>query len=296
MDRSTSLRLFGANAGLIYSAAIWGSTFIVVKASLENIDPVILVGYRFTLAAIILGIFLKAQGRRLMADCRRGCILGFLLWLLYVPQTIGLEFTTASNSAFITGLFVAFVPMFSLFLFGRFPTIRDFIAVLVSLGGLWFLTGGLVHANRGDLLTLITAMTYALHILYADKYLKEGIDPFVIAFQQFLFVGLLSLIGGLVLRLPFGIGTTETGLAVLFLAIFPTFSAFVIQMVAQRLIAPLRVSLIFALEPVFAAAFAWTLGGETFNTERAIGGALIVAAMIVSAIPSEKFKLRRTHP
>ncbi|MBU2624308.1 MAG: DMT family transporter, partial [candidate division Zixibacteria bacterium] len=94
-------------------------------------------------------------------------------------------------------------------------------------------------------------------------------------------------------QLPFGIGTTETAIAVLFLALLPTLSAFVIQMVAQKIVPPVRVSLIFALEPVFAALFAWTVGGEEFSTYRAIGGLLIVAAMIVSAIPYRRFVLRR---
>jgi drug/metabolite transporter (DMT)-like permease len=285
-----------SHVGLIYAAAIWGSTFVIVKASLDNIDPVILVGYRFTFAAIVLAAFLKAKQIPLFSNLGTGFLLGFFLWLLYVPQTIGLKFTTASNSAFITGLFVAFVPVFSLLLFRRKPSLKDNIAVLFSVGGLWFLTGGIVHANRGDVLTLIAAMTYAIHILLVDKYAKRGIDPFALAFQQFLFVGVASLICGVTFGLSFNIGTTETVGAVLFLAIFPTLSAFVIQMAAQRIVAAVRVSLIFALEPVFAALFAWTVGGEQVAAARILGGSLIVIAMIVSALPSNKLRLKRTHP
>lgn len=284
-----------ANAGLIYAAAIWGSTFFIVKNSLDYIDPVILVGYRFLLAAAVLGVWLIHKRKKLFADIVPGLILGFLLWVLYVPQTVGLGFTTASNSAFITGLFVLFVPIFSLLLFGKRPRLRDLLAIVVSLGGLWFLTGGLVNANKGDMLTLITAIVYAVHILYVDKYRKRGVDPYVIAFQQFLFVGLASVVVGSVLQLPFGIGSTTTIWVVVFLALFPTFSAFVIQMVAQRIVNPVRVSLIFALEPVFAALFAWTVGGEIFAPGRAVGGLLIVAAMVVSAIPENRFRFTRSH-
>jgi drug/metabolite transporter (DMT)-like permease len=118
----------------------------------------------------------------------------------------------------------------------------------------------------------------------------------VIAFQQFLFVGLASVVLGGVLQLPFGIGSSTTVWVVVFLALFPTFSAFVIQMVAQKIVAAVRVSLIFALEPVFAALFAWTVGGEIFAPGRAVGGLLIVAAMVVSAIPENRFKFTRSHP
>jgi drug/metabolite transporter (DMT)-like permease len=285
MPSTPRLKTLLAEFGLVYAAAIWGSTFIVVKACLDNIDPVILVGYRFTFAALVLGAYLAYKRKKLFAELGRGMILGFFLWALYVPQTIGLGFTTASNSAFITGLFVAFVPLFSYLFFRRLPTMRDSIAVVVSLAGMWFLTGGLVGANRGDLLTVITAITYAVHILLVDKYAKHGLDPCVMAFQQFLFVGIASLVTGVVFGLPFTVGTANTGLAVLFLALLPTLSAFVIQMVAQKIVPPVRVSLIFALEPVFAAVFAWTVGGEIPIFEKAIGGLLIVAAMVVSALP-----------
>jgi drug/metabolite transporter (DMT)-like permease len=136
------------------------------------------------------------------------------------------------------------------------------------------------------MLTLITAMTYALHVLYADKYMKSGVDAYVISCQQFLIVGVLSLISALIFDLPLGIGTTSAGLIVLFLAIFPTLSAFVIQMVAQKITAPLRVSLIFAFEPVFAGLFAWTLGDEAFEMRRAAGGLLIFVALVLSGLPT----------
>jgi len=286
MPQPSQLKNVLANVGLLYAAAIWGTTFVVVKDSLDNIDPVVLVGYRFSLAALLLGIYLVAKGKPLFANFKVGAFLGFFLWALYVPQTIGLGFTTASNSAFITGLFVAFVPVFSMIIFKRRPAMKDFLAVLVSIIGLYFLTGGLIESNRGDLLTLITAMMYALHILFIDRYAKE-LDPYVMAFQQFLFVGLLSLLVSVFFGLPFSIGSTGTVYAVLFLAIFPTFTAFVIQMVAQKIVLPVRVSLIFAMEPVFAAAFAWTFGGESFDGFRAVGGLLVVMAMIVSVLPSK---------
>ncbi len=285
-----------AHAALMYSAAIWGSTFFLVKIALEDIDPVILVGYRFTFAALIIAVFLTFKRKPLFANPGCGIIIGFLLWILYIPQTIGLRYTTASNSAFITGLFVLFVPVFSFVLFRRHPGLRDLTTVVVSLGGLWLLTGGLVGANRGDMLTLITAMAYAVHILLVDKYLKRRVDPYVMAFQQFLFVGLVSLAAGAVFRLPFTVGTANTLWIVVFLTLFPTISAFVIQMVAQKIVPPVRVSLIFTLEPVFAALFAWTVGGEMFAPERVVGGLLIVVAMIVSAIPKSRFRLTRTHP
>ena len=160
----------------------------------------------------------------------------------------------------------------------------ELAASVISLAGLWVLTGGLVAINIGDMLTVLTAMAYALHLLYADKYMKGGIDPFVSACQQFIIVGILSLLTALLFGLPFGIASDRAVGMVVFLAVFPTLSAFVIQMVAQKIARPLRVSLIFALEPVFAAMFAWTLGGEAFVLRRAMGGLLIFAALVISGM------------
>lgn len=150
--------------GLFYSAAIWGATFFIVKDVLRNVHPIILVGYRFVLAATLLGEFCLAARKQLLRNVKHGLLAGFVLWLLYISQAIGLGITTASNSGFITGLFVAFVSIFSLILFRKTPAPTDAVATAVSLLGLWMLTGGLTDINVGDLFTLIAAVTYALHI------------------------------------------------------------------------------------------------------------------------------------
>ena len=274
--------------GLFYSAAIWGSTFFIVKDVLKNVDPVILVGYRFILAAMVLGGFCLYARRPLMKDVRHGLLSGSILWLLYTSQTIGLGLTTASNSGFITGLFVAFVPLFSYALFRRVAAPKDVIATVASLLGLWMLTGGLRDINTGDLSTLIAAATYALHILVLDKYIKHGDDPYVLSFQQFLFVGGASLLAGIVAGLDFSVVGTKAVEVILFLALLPTLSAFVIQVVAQRITKPLRVSLILALEPLFAGLFAWTLGSEPIILHGAIGGLFIVLGIIISGIPQKQ--------
>lgn len=282
-----------ADVGLLYAAAIWGSTFFIVKDALQYINPVILVGYRFLIAAMLVAAICLFTGRKLFTGLSKGLILGIFIWMLYIPQTIGLGITTASNSGFITGLFVAFVPLFSFLLFRKTPSLIAIIATLISLSGLWILTGGMTDINRGDMLTLIAAMTYAIHILLVDRFLEQGYDPFVLSFQQFLFVGVASLLTGMFLGLPFSYGSAHTGWIILFLAVFPSFSAFMIQVVAQKFTAPIRVSLIFAFEPVFAAVFAWTLGGEKVLFHRALGGLLIFVAMLISGLPADILRVRR---
>lgn len=250
-----------ATLGLVYAAAIWGSTFVLVKDSLAHIHPVTLVGYRFMLAGLALGAWLLWRRQPLWAGWRHGVGLGVLLWLLYGPQTIGLGYTSAANSAFITGLFVAFVPLLGWLVFRRRPGWGDWGVVALALLGLWLLTGGLRAANAGDLLTLLTAAAFAAHILAIDYALQAGHDPLALNVQQFLTVGGISLALAAGLGLPLAVSSTTTWGVIFFLAFLPTLLAFVIQLWAQKQIAPLRVSLILTLEPVFAALFAWTLGG-----------------------------------
>ena len=270
--------------GLFYSAAIWGATFFIVKQVLETTNPIVLVGYRFLIAAILLGGFCLSTRRHLLNNVKDGFFAGLILWLLYISQTIGLSITTASNSGFITGLFVAFVPIFSLTLFRRRPKTMDIIASIISIFGLWLLTGSLTDFNLGDLFTLVAAATYALHILILDKYVKGGDDPFILSFQQFFLVGAMSLLIGGIFGLDFSISNVNVTGIILFLAMLPTLSAFVIQVMAQKITTPVRVSLILALEPVFAGVFAWTLGSEPIVVHRAVGGLFIVLGMISSGI------------
>ncbi len=279
-----------AEIGLLYAAAIWGATFFIVKDILAQIDPIVLVGYRFALAGILLAGYLAIKQTPMLTGLKDGIILGVILWALYIPQTIGLGYTSAANSGFITGLFVVIVPILAYALFRKKPSPWEAVALLLSLAGLWFLTGGVSGMNFGDLITLIAAFFYALHLLYCDKYMKAGRDPIVISVQQFLLVGALSFATAWIFDLPFSMGDRTTILTVVFLTLLPTLSAFLIQLYAQKLTSPFRVSLIFALEPVFAAIFAWTLGGEQFVIRSAAGGLLIFIAMIVAELPAAGVK------
>lgn len=279
-----------AEIGLLYAAAIWGATFFIVKDVIAFIDPVVLVGYRFALAGILLAGYLAIRRVPMLTGLKDGIILGVILWALYIPQTVGLEFTTAANSGFITGLFVVIVPILAFGLFRKKPSRWEGVALVLSLAGLWFLTGGVSGMNFGDLITLIAAFFYALHLLYCDKYMKAGRDPIVISVQQFLLVGALSFATAWIFDLPLSMGNQTAILTVVFLTLLPTLSAFLVQLYAQKMTSPFRVSLIFALEPVFAAIFAWTLGGEKFVIRSAAGGLLIFIAMIVAELPAAGVK------
>jgi drug/metabolite transporter (DMT)-like permease len=272
-----------ADLGLVYCAAVWGATFFMVKDALAGVDPVALVAHRFLLSALLLAPWALTRPAR-FKHLKESAILAVLLFLLYVSQTVGLGHTSASNSGFITGLFVIFVPLFLLIFGGKPPTTVQWVSSVSALAGLWLLTGGIRSANFGDAVTLIAAATYAGHLLATDKYVRADADSLILAFHQFWMTGLLAAALALATGRSFAVGAPRTAGTIAFLAAVPTLSAFFIQMRAQKTVPPVKVSLIFSLEPVFAAVFAWTLGGEVFAPARAAGGALIVAAMMAGEL------------
>jgi drug/metabolite transporter (DMT)-like permease len=242
-----------------------------------------MVAYRFLLAAVVLSPWaLTRPGIR--RHLKESFWLSALLAALYISQTVGLQWTSASNSGFITGLFILFVPIFLWAFAGDRPAGYQSAAVALALAGLWLLTGGPTGFNRGDAWTLVAAATYAGHLLVIDRTVKKGADTVVLAFHQFWMTGLLTLTAAAAWTRPWSVGSPRAAATIVFLALVPTLSAFFVQMIAQKRAQPLRVALIFSLEPVFAALFAWTLGGELFRPSGALGGLLIVAAMVVSEL------------
>jgi drug/metabolite transporter (DMT)-like permease len=287
---------------LLYCAAIWGSTFYIVRDAVAELHPLTLIGWRFTLAGAALlpfvlagakrsfahdGITALPPGRSFAPPLRshwEGYLLGLIIFILYAAQTWGLVYTSAANSAFITGLFIIFIPPLAFLMHREVPGGTRLLAIAVALAGLYLLTGGIAGLNRGDLLTLIAAATYALHVLITGRAVSRGLDPLTLACQQMLVCGLLGLASAALLHQPLALPNAHVTGMVLFLTLLPTLSAYLLQLIAQKRVDALRTALIFTMEPVFGALFAWTLGGEAFIPLRAAGGLLIVAAMFVSEI------------
>ena len=282
MDKKKALY---AHISLIIVSAVWGSSFIVGKDIVASINPYAFVGHRMFIAGLLLLAVLLFIKKKVLFGWKKGILLGFFIGSALITQAVGITTTTASNSGFITGMFVVFVPAFSYFLFKRKSHWIKYVAVAINLLGLWFLTGGLKDFNRGDAFTVICALFVALHTLFVDKFSKEeGVDPLVLTAQQLLIAGLMGYAVAFFFGQPFISGTAKTFWQIGFMIIFPTLLAFAVQLKSQKYIPTVRASLIIALQPVFAALAAWTLGGETFVGVKAFGGLLIVAGMVVSEL------------
>lgn len=273
-----------AELGLASVAAVWGLGFVWTKWALASVDALTFLAYRFLAAAFLLLPFVKWKDLR--SHLKEGLTLGAVLWTIFVPQTIGLKYTSIVNSGFITGLFVAFVPFFGYLFFKRKPSAMQLLSVLLAVLGLWFLTGGIQGFNKGDALTLVTAVFGAVHLLAVDSFAKRGLKAVVLGFYQFLVTGALSLAAALAFGLPLSVRSTPALWLICGLVLFQTLFAFLTQLVCQKRTSTVRTALFFTLEPVFAAAFSWTIAGEQFIARRALGGFFIVLAMVLSELRS----------
>ena len=282
MELSKKKSLLG-QIGLFYAAAVWGSTFYLIRDVVVDTDPLVLTGYRFLIAAFFLGLYLLIKKEALWSNLKYGFGMSILVTLVYAIQAVGLQFTSAASSGFITGLFVAFVPFFAWIAYRKVPAFNKFLAVLIAVLGLWFLTGGFTELNVGDVLTLITAVAYAVHVVFTGLFVKK-LSPNVWAFQQLFFTGLICAVLALFKGASFEVPTNASFFSILYLALIPGLSAFMIQVNAQKYVPEIKAAILMSFEPVFAALFAWTLGGEVFSYSKLLGGFFIFLAMIVSEL------------
>lgn len=271
--------------GLLAVTAIWGSTFILVKWTIEGMGIYYFLFLRFALAsAILLAIFHRRMrhigGKTVWASL----LLGLLMFTAYAAQTEGLRFTTASNSALITGLYMVLIPFFSLIYPRKRPDLLALVGIALALPGLFLLTQySFTGINRGDLITLICTFACAWHIILTGKFGGEhGLIPLVV--MQFLFVTLMS---GVV-ALAKGEFTAEIQgigwFTIITTSVFATALAFTVQIAAQRVVEPTRAGIVLAMEAVFGALAGYLIGGELMTSASFAGACLMVAGMFVSEI------------
>lgn len=267
-------------ASLVLITIVWGSTFVIVKDALDTISAPLLLAGRFTLAAIALSWV--GFDRRAI---KPALWLGLLGFVGFASQTVGLGITSASNAAFITGLSVVLTPVVAA-VFWRRPLLRrDYIAALVGFVGLAIIAtrDGLSAVNAGDLLILITALSYAVFIVYLGE-IGRDVNANSLAFMQHVPMALLAWIWvapniGEIAMVPF-----STWVAVAFLALVATAGVAILQVHAQRVVPAQLAALVFGLEPVFAAVFAYALLGEVLGWRGVVGGVLLVVAIAYSQV------------
>jgi drug/metabolite transporter (DMT)-like permease len=281
---------------LIGIASVWGLTFVMVKDAIEELPTMAFLAYRFIPAALIVAIVFRKQLVALSrGGWRAGAVMGVFLTGGYVFQTLGLEETTASNTGFITGLFVVLTPVLgAIFLRQRIPLVA-WAAAAVAVVGLWLLSGASDEFNmRGDGLVFLCSISLAAHILATARAVKAYVVGALLAIQLGV-VGVVSLAIGAAagdLEPPEG-ATVWSALVVT--SLIASALGFFVQTFAQQHAPPARTALILAAEPAFAGLFGWLLNDERLTATGWFGAALIMASIVaVEIIP--RFRPPRPLP
>lgn len=274
-----------AESLLLLITLIWGSTFAVVKISLEGVSPLIFLGIRFGIAAIFFPFIFRQNYLKMSLETLKGGILiGILLWIGFALQTIGLKYTTASKSAFITGLLVALTPMAQALIEKKAPTRGNVIGIIMIVIGLYLLTSpGGQGLNIGDVLTLGCSLAFSFYIVYLDIFSKKH-NVSNLTLLQLVVVSGLSLAAAPLVESTSIRLTISLAASFFYLSLFATVFATYIQTKYQRETTPTKAAIIFAAEPVFANVIAYIVFGEFVGFIGAVGGVFIISGLLISEL------------
>lgn len=280
-----------ADLSLIIVTLCWGVSYYLMDVSLGDMDAFTLNAHRFIGAFVVAAILANRKLKTVTKETLKYALLiGLTLIFVYAGATFGVKYTTLSNSGFICGLTVIFVPMIEMTVFKKKPQRKIFIAVTMSLIGIMLLTlkddFSLNMANlKGDLLCLSGAFAYGVDLVLTEKAVShEKVDAFQLGIFQLGVTGVFMLILAIIFEQPHLPTTPTIWGSVIFLSIFCTGLAFIIQAVAQQYTPASHVGIIFTLEPVFAAIVAFAFAGEVLTAKSYLGAVIMTAALFVTEI------------
>ncbi len=280
-----------ADGILVLVTLCWGVSYFLMDISLRELDPFTLNAHRFLGAFAIA--FLLSWKKLLTVNkttLKYSLLVGFALVFVYIGATFGVKYTSLSNSGFLCALTVIFTPIFNWMFFRKAPGKKLSVVVLMCFAGIALMTLkddfsiNMEHL-KGDLLCLVCAVAYAIDLILTEHAVShEEVDAYQMGVFQLGVTGTLNLILSFIVEKP---QLPETGAvwgAVLFLAVFCTGIAFVLQPLAQQYTTASHVGVIFTLEPVFAAIVAYVFAHEILSPKAYLGAALMLASIFVMEI------------
>lgn len=269
--------------GLLAVAAAWGSSFPLTKSLLQRMTPLNFLAARFTIAGVVMLAVCYPAVRRLSRTALvHGIVLGAVYGVAQILQTVGLTHTSASVSGFVTGMYVVLTPIWAAVLLRTAIGRRVWAGAILATIGLGILALSGLHIGIGEAVTLLSAVVYALHIVGLGAW-STARQALGLAVVQIVVTGLVALLAATIaepggLTLP---ADTFDWVALLYMALISGAVAMIVQSWAQAYLAASRAAIIMATEPAWAALFSITFLGEPLTWRIAVGGGLMVVAMVV---------------
>lgn len=285
------MRKYIGEIGLSVVAIIWGSGFVASAVSLEHFTPYQILAIRFLIGIILLIlVFFKKLKNIKKSTLIKGSIIGIFLYLAFALQTVGLVYTTPSKNAFLTAVNVVIVPFIAFFIFKRKMDKFELLGAMLAISGVGILSlklsGGV---NFGDFLTLLCAVAFAFHIFFTAQFVKDE-DPILLTLVQ---MGAATLLGFIVVLFKGEMTFTanvEGVSAVVYLGVFSTTIAFLLQTVAQKYTSETKAAIILSTEAFWGMVFSIIILSEVLTGKMVIGAILILAAIIISETKLGFFK------
>ena len=266
---------------MLLAGVLFGSTFEAMQGAVETAEPVPFLAVRFLFAAAMLAPF-AARRPPSPGVTRAGLWCGAVLLVGYVAQTVGVQYTTTTASAFITYLLVVFVPLIAWVVLRKPPAASTTVGLAIALVGLVLLSGGGLALGRGEAFTLVCAIAFAVHVILLSEFAPR-FDVVRLNTVQLGIVGAACVVPGWFLG-GYDL-TARAWLAALYTAAAASALAFFLQVAGQQHVGSSRTALLLMTEPVAAAAIGYAVG-ERLSATRLAGAALILAGIVVAEAAS----------
>lgn len=298
-----------ANLLLLLTAMIWGAAFVAQSVSMDYVGPFTFLCSRSILGGLVLlpviALMEKNKERTQQEEAPEdkkalligGLACGTALFVASAFQQIGIQETTAGKAGFITAMYMVLVPICGLF-FGKRPGGKVWGAVAVALVGMYLLCfsgGGLGAINRGDLMEMVCALGFTVHILVIDRF-SSRVNGVKMSCIQFFVCGILAFFAMMIFEEPNARDILAAWMPIVYAGLMSSGVGYTLQIVAQKDTDPTVASLLMSLESVFSLIFGWILLQEAMSGRELFGCVLMFAAIVWVQLPDRKNAARRGEP
>jgi drug/metabolite transporter (DMT)-like permease len=287
-----------ADLMLLMATMFWGTSYLLTKVGLGNLEAFNLTALRFDIGFIIAAVVMYKKLLNInLKTLWYALILGTILSFVFVAMTYGVANTTASNAGFMVSLTMLFIPMISWLIFKRRPPTKVLVSLGIALIGIALLTlNSSLSMGIGDILCILCAIFNAIHIIVTDKLTKD-VDSITLGILQLGVVGIINTIISFAIETPHMPSTSEAWISILGLSITCTAIGIIVQTYAQQFTTPTHAGLIFSLESVFSAIFSFIFLAEILSSRGYIGAVLMVLSLFIMELDSgwisKKFLLKK---
>ena len=301
------MKRWQANILLLLAGAVWGMGFVAQSSAMDSIGPYLFIALRFFVASLVIlpftilescrqgalvkgavgGVQIAPSSALQLNDYLKFGVIGLSLFAGMATQQVGLLTTSVTNSGFLTGLYVVFTPVLGVMLYRSRPHPVTWVAALLSLMGIYFLSGGeLGELVTGDILTIFSAMFWGLQVVLIARFVGETGRPLALSQIQFAVTGVLALFVSLAIEPINWQGILNAAPQILYAGIFASGFAFTMQVIGQRYTSAPQAAIFLSSEAPFAALFAYFFLSEKIAAIGFVGCALILLAMLtVELVP-----------